>query len=61
MNLPPNWIALQEALRQEPEEVVWEWLEAEKSGARRPQWLLRLYGRANALRTTRERKELVNG
>jgi hypothetical protein len=54
-----NWGALQEALREVSEEECWRLLAEEKAGKNRVQFLLRIYGRANRLRTERERRELM--
>lgn len=54
-----NWQALNDGIRSLSEDHVKQLLELEKSGQRRTQFLLRLYGRYNTLRTVRERKELM--
>jgi hypothetical protein len=53
-----NWGNLQAALREMTEAQCWALLDEEKSGKRRIQFLLRIYGRANTLRCERERRGL---
>ena len=53
-----NWASLNAALPNLSETQCWDLLDKEKSGAKRIQFLLRLYGRANKLRGRRERKYL---
>lgn len=58
-----NWNTLANAgnkLNELSEEACWQLLALEKAGKNRLQFLLRIYGRANKLRTQRERQELVN-
>lgn len=54
-----TWLNLQEALRTLPEEDCWKLLAEEQAGKRRPQYLMRIFSRANKLRTDRERAELL--
>ncbi len=53
-----NWQCLQAELHTLTEKQCWELLEVEKTGHRRTQFLLRIYGRANKLRGNRERLNL---
>lgn len=55
-----NWAGLNAQLGELTEEECWHLLALEKTGLKRLQFLLRIYGRANKLRTQRERQELVN-
>lgn len=48
-------------IEMDDENEVLEYLELERKYFKRPYTALRLYGRYNALRTRRERTELVNG
>jgi hypothetical protein len=41
------------------EQQCWDLLTLEQSGKARIQFMLRIYGRANKLRTTRERMEIT--
>ena len=52
-----DWAGFLRAVNETPEEVCWEALALEKKGKNRFQYLQRLYGRANSLRTRRERRE----
>ena len=54
-----NWRDLNETLPQLTEPQVLEMLEAEKAGARRQTTLIRLHQRYSALRTQRERKDIM--
>lgn len=54
-----TWLALNEALRTYSEEDCWKLLAAEQADKRRPNYLLRIFSRANKLRTDRERAELL--
>jgi hypothetical protein len=54
-----TWVALNEALRTITETECWSLLKAEQTGKRRVQFLLRIYGRANRLRTERERSAML--
>lgn len=54
-----TWVDLNEALRNVNETECWTLLKAEQAGKRRVQFLLRIYGRANRLRTERERNALL--
>ena len=55
-----NWADLNANLGGCDESQCWALLAAEKQGKARIQFLLRIYGRANKLRTQRERQELIN-
>ena len=61
MNALRNWGALNEALRKATEQQCQQLLAAERKGKRRLQFLLRIYGRYNRLRTIRERKAIAKG
>jgi hypothetical protein len=54
-----SWDSLNKALKKIKEDPAWALLKEEKAGRKRPQFLLRIYGRANLLRSQRERKELL--
>jgi hypothetical protein len=54
-----SWDALNKALKKIKEDPAWELLKEEQAGRKRPQFLLRIYGRANLLRSQRERKALM--
>ena len=54
-----TWALLQAVLKAATEERCLELLQAELTTERRPQFLLRIYGRLNRLRTSRERGELL--
>lgn len=54
-----SWTSLNSVLHALSEEECWALLRAERGAARRPQVLLRVYGRANRLRTQRERRDLL--
>lgn len=56
-----NWNSLNEKLQstKTTEEDCWKLLKSERAGPRRLQFMLRIYGRANKLRTERERKEIA--
>lgn len=54
-----NWKALNEGLKQLAEDEAYRLLQVERSDKKRLQFLLRLYGRFNTLRTIRERAELA--
>jgi hypothetical protein len=54
-----NWSKLNEFLKQATEEQCAELLKLEKKGKKRLQFKLRIYGRLNKMRTTRERNELA--
>lgn len=54
-----KWKTLNEGLADLTEDQVWQLLNLERTGQKRLQFLLRLYGRFNILRTDRERKELM--
>lgn len=56
-----SWPALQDALKKTTEENAWALLKEEQGSKRRVQYLLRIYGRANKLRTERERRALMVG
>lgn len=55
-----NWADLNAKLSELDEQQCWALLALEKGGKDRIQFKLRIYGRANKLRTQRERQELVN-
>ena len=59
VNYLENWIVLNKHVQKLSEETVYGLLQEESKGARRPQFLLRLYGRYNKLRSERERSELL--
>lgn len=54
-----TWLELQDKLAKAKEKDCLTLLEAEKTGKQRVQYLLRIYGRFNVLRTKRERTELL--
>lgn len=54
-----NWKSLNDSIQELDEGTLKTLLQVERSGQRRPQFLLRLYGRYNTLRCDRERKELM--
>lgn len=54
-----SWSALNEGLHKLTEQECATLLKAEKLGPRRLSFLIRIYGRFNRLRTTRERNELT--
>lgn len=54
-----NWAILNDNIKRLPENEVKKLLDKERKGLKRTQFLLRLYGRYNTLRTLRERKELM--
>lgn len=54
-----NWRTLNKNLKNMREEDVWLMLEEERHGARRRTVLQRLHQRYSALRTAREREELL--
>lgn len=54
-----TWLGLNEALREYDEQQCWKLLAAEQAGKRRTNYLLRIFSRANKLRTDRERIELL--
>ena len=54
-----NWATLNEDLHYLTEVECWALLKAEQKGKKRLQFLLRIYGRANRMRTQRERNELL--
>lgn len=58
-SLLDNWIRLNQDIMGLPFQAVKQLLEAEAKGRRRPQVLLRLYGRYNKLREHTERFELM--
>lgn len=55
-----NWASLNDSIMELEEAQVQRLLEQERTGQRRPAFLLRLYGRFNTLRTKRERTELLS-
>lgn len=56
-----TWISLNEKLQDTAttEEECWKLLKVERAGQRRLQFMLRIFGRANKLRTERERKAIA--
>lgn len=54
-----NWTNLNLALRSVDEVSAKKLLDAEKKGKQRIQFMLRIYGRYNRLRSDRERRELL--
>lgn len=60
-NEESTWASLNEELKGASEEQCWKMLEAEKTGQRRVQFLLRIFGRAHKLRGIRERSALLAG
>lgn len=54
-----TWLQLQDRLVRAKESDCLTLLKAEKAGKKRVQYLLRIYGRFNVLRTKRERTELL--
>lgn len=54
-----NWHAMNRYLRSATEDECWQLLEEEKAGARRLNFLIRIYGRANKYRAVREREALL--
>lgn len=58
-----TWGALNDAMYKDSlsEKECWDLLAEEKKGQARATFMLRLYGRANTLRTARERLELTHG
>ena len=57
MNL--SWRVLQQKLNQLTEQELWDLIEAELAGKRRVTLIERMHMRAAALRTTRERLDLL--
>lgn len=55
-----NWKALNTRIKTISEEECEQLLTLERQGEARPQFILRIYGRYNTLRTLRERKELMS-
>lgn len=54
-----TWAETVRLLKKADEKLCWKMLKEEREGANRPMFLLRIYGKANRLRTERERKELL--
>jgi hypothetical protein len=54
-----NWRELQRRLNQLTESELWELIEAELAGKKRVSLIERMHMRAAALRTTRERLDLL--
>lgn len=54
-----TWAETVRLLKKADEKTCWKMLKEEREGANRPMFLLRIYGKANRLRTERERKELL--
>lgn len=61
INYLETWATLNEHVQTLGEEELWDLLEKERKGEARTQFLIRIYGRYNKLRTIRERKELLAG
>ena len=61
MDLLQNWAVLNTHLTKLSEKECAELLKREKKGKKRFNFLLRIYGRYNRLRTVRERAELMRG
>lgn len=59
MDILESWKSLNDNIKDLDEDQVKELLDKEREGKKRTQFLLRLYGRYNTLRTIRERKELL--
>lgn len=55
-----TWSDLNDALRTADESKCWELLEIEKANGCRVPFLLRIFGKANKLRTERERSKLMS-
>ena len=55
-----NWIDMNRALKEFPEEIIQEMFEYEKAHRARPDFLRRMHQRLNKLRVAREREELIN-
>jgi hypothetical protein len=60
-NILENWQTLNESVMKLNEEQLEALLEEEKRGQQRVQFLLRLYGRFNKLRSIRERSSFLKG
>lgn len=58
-SLLDNWQVLNKYISKITEEQAWALLNNERADKKRPQFLLRLYGRYNTMRTQRERSELL--
>ncbi len=56
-----SWMKMNEDLLSLPLEAVQQLLEAEVKGQKRLNFVLRLYGRFNRLRSVSERSALLNG
>ena len=54
-----SWPALNTKLREATEQQCYRLLQLEAQGRRRPQFMLRIYGRYNRLRGERERRGLL--
>ncbi len=54
-----TWAELVRRLEKADEATCWKLLEWEKAHGKRAMFLLRIYGKANKLRSDRERKELL--
>lgn len=56
-----NWATLNNHVQTLDEATLTALLKQERKGQRRTQFLIRIYGRYNKLRTIRERNELLSG
>ena len=54
-----SWLALNAFLKSATEPQCWELLKEERTGKKRLNYLIRIYGKANRLRSERERRELL--
>lgn len=59
VNCLENWATLNKYVQFIDEATLQALIKKEAQGQARPQFLMRLYGRFNRLRTTRERRELL--
>lgn len=59
--LDQNWRDINKKIMEMNEEELKKLLETEQQNKKRIQYLLRIYGRYNTLRTERERNELAAG
>ncbi len=60
INYLSDWDTLHDNVKKLDEKTLLELIEKEKKSEARPQFLIRLYGRYNKLRGTRERKEMLS-
>ena len=56
-----DWRKMNEFIQAHTEEECWKLLKEEQKGGKRLDYLLRIYGRANKLRSTRERRAIAAG